>query len=247
MSKMYYVYMYKNPETGIPMYVGKGHGNRDISHLKKSHNRRLSKEISKMLEAGMQPDVERIITSDDHTEVLAEEIRQIKLYGRKGFDPGGVLMNFTLGGEGALGRVRTRESIERGAAKQRGIARPESCAAVSEGTRRAMENPEVRNRIRLAKSGVPCPPETRAKLSAFFSTAHKGAGNPAAKSWIVTDPSGIEYEVADLKAFCALYSISYVGLKSSFRSQRPVQRGGTTGWSLKINPSAFVALTLGHA
>ena len=230
-TKMF-TYVYFDPESNLPFYVGKGNGRRDVSHLNGTHNKRLSRKIQEIRNRGKTPNIVRVLENVNNEDAIKMEIELIAKWGRLGLDENGILMNYTLGGEGALGRIRSKESIEKGASKQRGIPRPHSRKAVSVATKAAMNTPEMRAHISAKRKGVPCPDETKRKLSEFFKVARKGAGNPAAKTWTVIAPDGAITVTKDLVALCEHYAISYVGLKSSYRANRPVQAGKSKGWQL---------------
>lgn len=102
----FYVYVYKDPETLIPFYIGKGKGSRDISHIseaKKAKNPRTHKlrKIKKILNSGKIPIVERF--QDNMSEGDAYELEKtlIEYYGR--LDDGGVLTNVAKGGLQSFG------------------------------------------------------------------------------------------------------------------------------------------------
>jgi hypothetical protein len=103
---------------------------------------------------------------------------------------------------------------------------------IPEGTKSAMTDPLVRQKISSKARGRPCPVATRTKLAAHFSKTRKGAGNPAAKQWKLVDPSGTTIITDDLSGFCKERELSYVGLKAAMRAGKTVQRGTTAGWTL---------------
>ncbi len=106
--------------------------------------------------------------------------------------------------------------------------------AVSEGTKLAIVCPVVRKKISDAAIGRACPEITKEKLSKHFSAVRKGAGNPAAKTWKVTNPDGVETIVENLRGFCEQYEPSYVGLKAAYHGNRKVQKGKSCGWALSL-------------
>jgi len=97
----FYVYIYQDPERNVPMYVGKGCGGRYKFHIKKATNIRFKNRIITLKNMGMEPIV-NVVKCASENDALLEEIRLIKLYGRK--DLGlGTLYNMTDGGEGSSG------------------------------------------------------------------------------------------------------------------------------------------------
>ena len=230
----FFVYVYKDPVTLVPFYVGKGCGNRHMSHVSETdhYNRRFKGVLKKLRNSGLAPIVEKVIENVDDETAKAEEMRLIKLWGRRGYEADGILVNQTLGGDGRSGFKLSEQTIKKIADAQRGKPRPHSRDAVSSGTKEAMSNPEIRQKIRDAKIGKPCPESTKKKLSIHFAETRRGAGNPAAKTWKVVSPDGMETVTDDLVGFCGGRGLSYVGLKAAYRNNRPVMRGSSKGWSL---------------
>jgi hypothetical protein len=95
---MYYVYCYKDPETGIPFYVGKGKwaNQRHLDHLRETvdttSNRWKYYKISNIVDKGMLPIIEVIAKDLTEVEAYNLEERLIKKYGRR-IDESGCLTN----------------------------------------------------------------------------------------------------------------------------------------------------------
>lgn len=113
-ENIYYVYMYRNPYTNIPFYVGIGKGKRWRSHINearkyKKRNPQKEKMIRDIIKSGRMPVVEFVFHGISRTEACREEINLIEKYKRT--VDGGTLTNVTLGGEGSLGIRRTKPDI----------------------------------------------------------------------------------------------------------------------------------------
>lgn len=100
----YYVYTYSYPD-GTPFYVGKGTGRRSRVHLceaKAGRNLHLwrIRIIKKLLDAGKQPIIKKIIENitDEFAKLIEQEY--IAKYGRRDIKTG-ILVNSTDGGDGA--------------------------------------------------------------------------------------------------------------------------------------------------
>lgn len=99
---MYYVYVYKDPRTNNPFYVGKGCNRRWRRHLFETWDNttnaiRLSKIIAIRSE-GLEPVVEKIATDLSEEEALALESTIIAKFG-KICDDTGILTNILDGGQ----------------------------------------------------------------------------------------------------------------------------------------------------
>jgi hypothetical protein len=232
----FYVYEYRDPRTNSVCYIGKGQRSRDKAHLRGSHNKRLNRLIEEMRKHGAEPVITRVADGLTNIEACALEIELIARYGRKGYEPGGVLLNHTTGGEGASGRIFSNESLRKLSESNRGKKRD---AIARENIRQAIQafhdaHPEAGIEHGKKLLGRPCPEHVREHLSTHFSKVRKGAGNPVAKEWIVTSPAGEIFCTNELVQFCKRHGLSYVGLKAAMRAGRPVTKGETRGWSLSL-------------
>jgi hypothetical protein len=90
----YYVYSITDPLTCQPFYIGKGSKKRAWSHTSKdAKSKRVRDKISSIRKRGQEPIVK--IIQDQLDEVAAYELEGslISRYGRKDYDPNGILMN----------------------------------------------------------------------------------------------------------------------------------------------------------
>lgn len=99
---IYYVYIYKDPETNLPFYVGKGKKNRYRNHLfetvEKSENKHKTRKIKKIQDAGLTPVIDFYIKGVDEKTAFQIEELLIKQYGRIGLDDNGILTNKCISG-----------------------------------------------------------------------------------------------------------------------------------------------------
>ena len=103
---MIYTYLYKDPKTNVPIYIGKGTNERAWDHLvSKSH---LGNLLRKRIREGYE--IHPIINFevDEQTALFMEEV-WIEQYGRLDIKTG-TLLNLTNGGEGTSGRKHTEET-----------------------------------------------------------------------------------------------------------------------------------------
>jgi len=96
---MYYVYLLKNPTTMLPFYVGKGKGKRAQYHIlrnqkgKNTENPYKDHVIRQILNEGLSPIIEYVFWSNDEKMAYDFEEELIVKYGRKRYDPNGILTN----------------------------------------------------------------------------------------------------------------------------------------------------------
>lgn len=106
----YYTYVYRDPATGIPRYVGKGSGGRSHRHLKRTHNKTLGGWLRSLLKAGETPKIE-IYQAASEDLAFSLEIWFIHKYGRKDIGTG-PLFNNSDGGDqppSHAGRSKSKE------------------------------------------------------------------------------------------------------------------------------------------
>jgi hypothetical protein len=117
-ENMYYVYCYIDPTNDKPFYVGKGKQKRAYAHMyniekrKKKNKTRFKNKIEKMKKEGIEPKI-IFLAQNIQDENIAYEIEEsfIKLYGRKGYDKGGILLNICEGSRPPSNKGKTYEEI----------------------------------------------------------------------------------------------------------------------------------------
>jgi hypothetical protein len=184
---MFYVYVYRDPrplKKDQPVYVGKGTGDRDLSHWSRgSHNKPFQDFISHLKQRGLVAQCERVFETAIEAEAFVKEIELIALYGRRNTRTG-TLFNLTDGGEGASGTIRTaahkamdskfstehwqqpeyRAKIVEAQKAVQGT--PEARAMKSENSAEAWANPEVREKRQAGIKRGRSTAESKAKTSA---------------------------------------------------------------------------------
>jgi hypothetical protein len=118
MESQYFVYVYFDPATLMPFYVGKGKNQRHRFHIREAFKykagdkqvRHLNipkiKKILSIMELAKEPVVTKVFWGS-HEECLTEECRLVSLYGRY---PNGPLLNQTDGGDGTCGYKHSPET-----------------------------------------------------------------------------------------------------------------------------------------
>lgn len=77
----YYVYVYSDPDTHKPFYVGKGKGNRVFAHLTDESDSEKVEYIKSLFSAGKEPIIEILVHGVDEETALKVEAAAIDLIG----------------------------------------------------------------------------------------------------------------------------------------------------------------------
>lgn len=140
----YVVYEHWRPDTDVCFYVGKGKMRR--ARTFEARNDRHGKIVAKLRRMGLQPEL-RIVASDlTAYGAIAMEIEQIALRRAEGVD----LANYTDGGDGSPGCLKSAETRAKIAAKATG----------------RIASAETRAKMSAARTGQKRSEATRAKQSA---------------------------------------------------------------------------------
>jgi hypothetical protein len=174
--EIYCVYMYLREfadefaEAGTPYYVGKGLPLRPYS-----------KKHGKIIVPINRDYIKIVATNIDEWDAFDEEKRLIKLYGRKGYETGGILDNETLGGEGPSGYKYTDEQ------------RAAHAASIIKLYADPDKGPKIRAAISASLSA--------AKIGATYSDAHRAAISASLKGLPKSDTHRAAISAASLKQF----------------------------------------------
>lgn len=185
---MYYVYCYFNPskpsslhECGFePFYVGKGKGQRKFDHLNQAKKYLTNKKdiknlhnintICKLLSSGSEPLILQLFFTDNEQEAYNEEMRLIKLWGRRNLNTG-PLTNKTDGDEGSSNKVYTAEYRKK----------------LSDGTKKAFANGLLNSNILAFKNsavGVKWSKERKLKYSEIYLAGPRRKLSPESRKKI---------------------------------------------------------------
>jgi len=100
-EKIYYVYVYRHPITMLPFYVGKGKAGRMWAHLNETfentENRKKYAVIKSLSNQGLSPIIGRYAKNLNEDSAYDLEEMLIKKWGRRDFEPNGLLTNICSG------------------------------------------------------------------------------------------------------------------------------------------------------
>lgn len=148
---IYVVYEHWRPDTNVCFYVGKGKLRR--ARTFEARNDRHGKIVAKLRRMGLQPEL-RIVAKDlTAYGAIAMEVEQIARRRAEGVD----LANYTNGGDGSPGCMKSSETRAKIAAKATGRVRSAESIAKQVATRTGQKHSD----------------ETRAKMSASAAVAQK--------------------------------------------------------------------------
>lgn len=199
----WYVYTYRR-DDGTVYYVGKGEGGR--CYAPKDHP--------------VVPPKERIVLTyfDTEEEAWECERRLIAFWGRKGYEPYGVLLNDALGGPGRPGSRHSAETRAKLAAANKGKKHSAETRGKLSAANSGSKNPMY---------GKPRSAEQRAKIAAALKGRKRSAESIAkqSKTWIVTSPSGDSRVVRNLKQFCQDHGLHRSSMTMVAQSKQKQHKG----------------------
>ena len=158
----YYVYLYIDPRTDQPFYVGKGQGNRCFSHLKDNTESDKARIINELEKLGLKPRIELLKYKLNEIEALLVEATAIDLIGVKN------LANLARGHGSRHGARAGVEEI--GAlldAKEADITDPVMLITISRAYRHGMSMQELYDVTRSAWKAAPLKHNAKYGLSIY--------------------------------------------------------------------------------
>lgn len=217
----FYVYVFSDPLTNVPFYVGKGKGNRWKHHLGKRKNFTRGHKhfkIEQLKAQGLSPLVHFAGVELTEKQAFDLEIELIAKWGREDKCTG-ILFNLTDGGEGAGGRIWTDKDRK----KQGEITKKMHRDGVFDFSfmKGIPKSEEVKTKISNALIGI----QHDEKRKNAISNGTRIAMEKFSKKWLIT---------TNETSFCVLHlrHLRELGLGSlygSFRSGKPISKGKNKG------------------
>ncbi len=168
--RMSYVYVVFHPAYGVPIYVGKGTGNRWKNHLRYSSNLLLRRVVRKY---GSNLPIVIVRQQLTHNDAYKIEIAFIAAIGR--VKDGGPLYNLTDGGDGVIGLEP--ESIEKMRQAKLGTkASEDTREKMSKAHTGLIRSPEHCKAQSIALLGVPKTKKHRKAMSVGAKRRDRSAG-----------------------------------------------------------------------
>ena len=177
----FYTYVFFDPTTGIPVYVGKGSGRRWKAHYQKSSDYRLGRWIKKRQSEGhtIFPIIYDELTED---EAFTKEKELIARYGREDLRTGS-LFNNSDGGDGSSGYTISDKLRE----------------IKSENMRNFWADPAKKAERAALLTGFYPSSETRAKMSASHTGKKQSPEVVAARTAKITGQKRTEEQRARMR------------------------------------------------
>lgn len=242
---MYYVYGLINPADSQPFYIGKGSGNRAQTHLRKiPDTRNVYKEnkIASIRKNGLEPEIHVYadnILDEDLAYDMEEEL--ILKYGRKGYEPYGILTNVCLGSRPPNHKGKSYEDIygpERAAEQRKLRSRIQKQRG---GYGPKQHSPETIEKLKIVNAGEKNgmwgkhhTAESKAKISAK-AKLRTGKNNKHSKVYKLVDPTGKEYVLygGELECFCKNNNLSHGTFRKVLHlNWAQSKKGKNKGWAI---------------
>lgn len=256
MGSNFYVYVYKDPISLIPFYVGKGTASRMMFHIGAARQKRKGKtELAcirycrKLLKSGLEPIIEKIIDNIDEQEAFNLEVHYIKLYGRID-NKSGTLLNNTDGGEGSSGLIQSKDHIEKRVRKLKGRTRSENQKQyiriktletrqkISDKLKGRHLSLEHRKRISESQIGRKINEDIKKRISetckqkGIKGPGLSGKDHPRSKGGTLRMPNGEIIYFDCLVTFCQEHNLNVSSVRNTLSQNRPLKRGEYSGLQL---------------
>ena len=238
---MYYVYMLTDPRKELPFYIGKGTGRRAKTHLwevPETRNEHKENKIAAIRQAGLEPGIEYLVENlQDENLAYDIEAALIKYYGRKGYDPGGILTNICEDSRPPNHKGKSYEQIY--GSKERADEQRQMRSRLQKergGYGPREHSAETKKKISEKGAGRvmgPCPEERKQKIRENRTPLY-GAAHPESKHWRLTSPQNEVYEhIGNLAGLCKQLGLSFATMHAAHLKKRIPNRGPAAVWKIE--------------
>jgi hypothetical protein len=253
---MFYVYQYIDPVTNLPFYVGKGSGSRKFAHLTETLsttiNLRKFYKIQSLRSYGLEPLIVEVGHFENESDAYDLEEKIIQSLGRKGYDPGGILLNISKNSnppnrkgqklsEEQKQKMRGRKlSNEQRESRKGRIPWNKGKKGLTQAwNKRKKTGPrgphteQTKNKLRQANLGKKKSVDTRQKMSENMKGRqpwNKGRTGiyRSGKPVILVSPDGKEFVFDRLKDGCKELGLTYTYMSSVNSGKKANWKGWTT-------------------
>lgn len=258
MTSKFYVYLYVDPITNDPLYVGKGKDQRYLHHLKAAKNgkelhRDFIIKLRQLLEIGDNPHILFLLENGTEAEAISLETEVIAVLGRRVAGTG-PLYNVSPKGFKNACLPLTEDQKAALSRRWKGIPKsPEHAKKISEALKGRKRpdfklTPEGLAR-KIEASKRPKSEETKKKMSEVqlrpdnprrgrkWTDEQREALRPIrqnqprfSKSYIVTTPEGKTLEIKNLSKWCSENGVSESSIRTTLRTGNPIRSGNFKGY-----------------
>ncbi|CAB4123046.1 GIY-YIG_COG3680 domain containing protein [uncultured Caudovirales phage] len=243
---MYYVYMLIDPRNDQPFYVGKGTGNRAVTHLfrkkKRVENQYKEDKIKAIRAAGLEPCVVYVaenILDEELAHTIETEL--IMRYGRKGYEPTGILTNKLLDGRPPNHRGKTYEEIY--GSPERAQEQREKRARLQKergGYGPKKHSEETKRQYSITRTGKKYGPCSEGRKQKIGEANRKYAGETNKKSfeWKCISPMGeIHTTIGNIDKLCKTLGLPVGTIrKMLYGNGYQPKSGPAVGWKIESLP-----------
>ena len=239
---MFYVYQYIDPRTNLPFYIGKGTNERKFYHLNETVettiNKRKFYRIQSLKKLGLNPIIQEVAKFDCEEDAYQFEEKLINQYGRKGYDPNGILLNISKNSNppsrkgkkltdkqrarlrGKKLTLEQREKRKGRTPRNKGVKGAQVAwnKGIPAGPR-PPKSEETKEKLRVYNTGRKKSSKTREKMSRNMKGRipwNKGVSGIKKVTNPVTliDPNGNELTYQSLKEACIANNLTYTYMSS---------------------------------
>lgn len=204
-EREFYVYIYRDPRSMKPFYVGKGKKNRMFHHLNETFENTENKKkwgyIKGLRNKGLEPIVGRYSKNLTEKQAYELEERLIKKWGRKDFEKYGILTNICINNRPPSSKGKRNAHFNKFGSDHPAYGFKHSEKMIEKRTKSYKEKAKKYGYSQGSKNSRYNDHRTYEeihgkeksdKLKNDFHNKRKGSGNSNAKKWLFIGPDGTQ-------------------------------------------------------